>query len=103
MQRELLLPVGELIGDHLRLRRAVADGDVEVEADRVIGEVAREQLRQHGTVTANEEGGIGVGGPGQRGQRVDLAGQSAIGKVGHHIQGGQQGVFRSSDGQLLVG
>ena len=47
LQAELLLPVGQLVVDHLGLRRAVADRNIQVEADGVVGEVAREELPEH--------------------------------------------------------
>ncbi len=69
---------------------------------RVVGKIAREQLREHGAVAADEESGVGVRRPGQRGKRINIAGQCAVAHVGDQVQGRQQPVFRSPDGQLLV-
>ena len=82
LQTELLLSKCQFVIDHLRLRRAVADRDVEVQADRVVREIAREQLGQHLSIPTDEKRIVAV----VEAQRVRLAGERVVTHIRHGVE-----------------
>src|SRR5260221_81539 len=89
---DLLLAIVKLVGNVIRLSRAIAQRDIETDPGAIVRKVAPEQLSQNGAITAQEilvhirGSAVDVGCSSVRQsdrnrQRIHLSGQSGVGRA----------------------